>query len=327
MTKCYIRGLGFHVPEHILTNADFERMVETSDEWITSRTGIRQRHVAQGETCSDLALPASLQALKQAGMTAEELSHILVATFTPDAYIPSAACILEHRLGLSGRYAADLYAACSGYLYALETARSLVALHPEANVLTLGSEVISSRTDYTDRGTCVLFGDGAGAAVVSGTPGPGSAEILDVILSSDGALGNLLAVRGGGSAFPYKPGEAIRRDFFVEMQGREVFRHAVRSMLSVSAEILDRNGLTPGEVDVFIPHQANLRIIEAVGEKVGVPRDRIYVNVDRYGNTSAAAVAIALSEARLTGFIKNGDLVLLTAFGGGFTWGAALLRF
>lgn len=327
MTKSYIRGLGFHVPEHILTNADFERMVDTSDEWITSRTGIRQRHVAQGETCSELAQHASLQALEKAGMSAEELSHILVATFTPDAYIPSAACTLQHRLGLSGRYAADLYAACSGYLYALETARSLVALHPQANVLTLGSEVISSRTDYTDRGTCVLFGDGAGAAIVSGTPGHDSAEILDVILSSDGALGNLLAVRGGGSAFPYKPGDTIRRDFFVEMQGREVFRHAVRSMLSVSAEILERNGLTPDEVDVFIPHQANLRIIEAVGDKVGVPRERIFINVDRYGNTSAAAVAIALAEARLTGFIKNGDLVLLTAFGGGFTWGAVLLRF
>ncbi|HBE94770.1 MAG TPA: 3-oxoacyl-ACP synthase [Desulfovibrio sp.] len=327
MTEFHIRGLGYHVPERILTNADLERMVETTDEWITSRTGIRERRLADGQSCSDLALPASLQALEQAGMAPEELTHILVATFTPDAYIPSAACVLEHRLGLSGRYAADISAACSGFVYALDAARAFIALRPESNVLVLGSEVVSSRTDYTDRGTCVLFGDGAGAAVVSATPGKGSGRFLDAILSSEGKLGGLLTVRGGASAATYKTGEPIRRDFFVEMQGREVFRHAVRSMLSVSAELLERNGFKPEDVGVFIPHQANMRIIEAVGQKIGVPHERIYVNVDRYGNTSAASIAIALAEARLTGFIKDGDLVLMATFGGGFTWGAALVQF
>ena len=327
MTEFHIRGLGYHVPERILTNADLERMVETSDEWIVSRTGIKERRLADGQSCSDLALPAAVQALEQAGMQAEELTHIVVATFTPDAYIPSAACILEHRLGLSGRYAIDLSAACSGFVYALDAARAFIALRPESNVLVLGSEVVSSRTDYTDRGTCVLFGDGAGAAVVSSKPGKGSGKLLDALLSSEGALGGMLTVKGGASGSLYKNGDTIRRDFFVEMQGREVFRHAVRSMLSVSAELLQRNGLTPADVDVFIPHQANMRIIEAVGQKIGVARDRIYVNVDRYGNTSAASIAIALAEARLTGFIKDGDLVLMATFGGGFTWGAALVQF
>jgi 3-oxoacyl-[acyl-carrier-protein] synthase-3 len=327
MTAFHIRGLGYHVPERILTNADLERMVETSDEWIVSRTGIKERRLAEGRSCSDLALPASLQALEQAGMTPEDLTHIVVATFTPDAYIPSAACILEHRLGLSGRYAIDLSAACSGFVYALDAARAFIALRPESNVLVVGSEVVSSRTDYTDRGTCVLFGDGAGAAVVSATPGKGSGKLLDALLSSEGKLGSLLTVRGGASGTPYKPGEPVRRDFFVEMQGREVFRHAVRAMLSVSAELLERNGFKPEDVGVFIPHQANMRIIEAVGQKIGVPRERIYVNVDRYGNTSAASIAIALAEARLTGFVKDGDLVLMATFGGGFTWGAALVQF
>ncbi len=327
MTAFHIRGLGYHVPERILTNADLERMVETSDEWIVSRTGIKERRLAEGRSCSDLALPASLQALEQAGMTPEDLTHIVVATFTPDAYIPSAACILEHRLGLSGRYAIDLSAACSGFVYALDAARAFIALRPESNVLVVGSEVVSSRTDYTDRGTCVLFGDGAGAAVVSATPSKGSGKLLDALLSSEGKLGSLLTVRGGASGTTYKPGEPVRRDFFVEMQGREVFRHAVRAMLSVSAELLERNGFKPEDVGVFIPHQANMRIIEAVGQKIGVPRERIYVNVDRYGNTSAASIAIALAEARLTGFVKDGDLVLMATFGGGFTWGAALVQF
>lgn len=327
MTEFHIRGLGYHVPERILTNADLERMVETTNEWITSRTGIRERRLAEGQTCSDLALPASLQALEQADMAPEDLTHILVATFTPDAYIPSAACILEHRLGISCRYVVDLAAACSGFVYALEAARAFIALRPQSNVLVVGSEIVSSRTDYTDRGTCVLFGDGAGAAVVSATPGKGGGHFLDAILASEGKLGSLLTVRGGASGTTYKPGEPIRRDFFVEMQGREVFRHAVRSMLSVSAELLARNGFKPEDVGVFIPHQANMRIIEAVGQKIGVPRERIYVNVDRYGNTSAASIAIALAEARLTGFIKDGDLVLMATFGGGFTWGAALVQF
>lgn len=331
-STCHILGLGHAVPDTVLTNADFERMVETNDEWITSRTGIKERRIAaKGETCSSLSHQAALMALKDAGLTAEDITHIVVATFTPDSYIPSTACLLEHKLGISGRMAFDVSAACSGFLYALETARALVCLHPEARVLVAAADVVSSRTNYTDRGTCVLFGDGAGAAIVTGagTPPVNSrgARALDVLLSSDGAMGDLLTVKGGGCAHTYKPGETIRDDFFVQMQGREVYKHAVRSMSGICEAILEKNGIDKDQVDVFIPHQANMRIIEAVGKKMDMPTEKLFTNVHKYGNTSAASVIIALSEARDTGFIKDGNLVLLGTFGGGFTWGSALVQF
>ncbi len=239
MTDCHILGLGHHVPRTVLTNADLERMVDTSDEWITSRTGISERRIATAEeTTSVLALGASEKALADAGLSPSDLTHILVATFTPDAYIPSAACVLAHRMGLSGLYAADISAACSGFLYALEAARAITALHRDAVVLVTAAEVVSSRTDYTDRSTCVLFGDGAGSAVVSARPLGRKARVLDAQMASDGAMGDMLLVRGGGSGCLYKPGDTIRRDFFVEMQGREVYRHAVRSMSGMSHALL-----------------------------------------------------------------------------------------
>ncbi len=329
-TTCHILGLGHAVPETVLTNADMERMVDTNDEWIVSRTGIKERRVAgPGETCVTLSHLASQRALDDAGMKAEELTHILVATFSADFIIPSAACMLAHRLGVAGRMAMDVSAACSGFLYAMETARAIVALHPEAKVLVAACDIVTSRVNYADRGTCVLFGDGAGAAIVSARPGPGGskAQVLDVLLSSDGGVGDLLTIRGGGSGCTYKPGETIRDDFFVQMQGREVYKHAVRSMSAICESVLEKNGFSKDEVDVFIPHQANMRIIEAVGKKLDMPEHKVFTNVQHYGNTSAASVPIALSEAREQGCIKDGNLVLLGTFGGGFTWGSALVRF
>ncbi|MGE4291256.1 MAG: beta-ketoacyl-ACP synthase III [Desulfovibrio sp.] len=324
-----IKGLGFHVPERILTNRDLEQLVETSDEWITTRTGIKTRHiVAEGEALTDLALQAALKALADANLEPEELTHILVATFSADAMIPSAACTLQHRLGLRGRMAYDISAACTGFLYALENARAILALHPESKILVCSGDIVTSRTNWEDRATCVLFGDGCGAAVVMADDGgPHRAVIRDISLASDGALGDLLAVRGGGSAHTYKLGQPVGEEYFVQMQGREVFKHAVRSMTEVSLDLLGKYGLTPDDVDVLLPHQANLRIIEAVGKKLGIPGERVFINVDKYGNTSAASVPIALAESVQQAFIKPGQRMLITAFGGGFTWGAVLLDF
>ena len=325
-TTTKISGLGYFVPPTKMTNSDMERLVDTSDEWITSRTGIKERRfVSPGQACSDLAYEASLKAISDAGRRPEEITHILVGTFTPDSYCPSTACLLQDKLGLKGVPAFDLYAACSGFLYSLETARALISLHPDAVVLVVGAEVVSSRVNFEDRTTCVLFGDGAGAAVVSGSnKGP---KLEDVALSADGSLGSLLTISGGGSANPVKLGDVVGPDFFVQMQGTEVFRHAVRSMVSISRDVLSRNGLTEEDVDLLIPHQANIRIIDSVTKKLHLPREKVYINVDKYGNTSAASIPIALAEARAMGRIGAGSTVLLSSFGGGFTWATALVRF
>jgi len=326
--NAYIRGLGYYVPERILTNADLERMVETSDEWITTRTGIKERRIAApGEATSDLALHASRAALADAGMDADELTHILICTLTPDFYCPPAACLVEEKLGVRGKFAQDINAACSGFVYGLETARAMVALHPEAKVLLCAAEVLSSRTNWADRRTCVLFGDGAGAAVLTGEPGPQSAEIIDARLYSDGSLGHLLTVKGGGSAAPMRLGDTVDENFFVQMAGQEVFKNAVRNMVAVCEEVLAASGVTTDDIDLLIPHQANLRIIDAVTKKLSIPEARCMITIDRYGNSSASSVGIALAEAKATGRVKPGAKVLLVVFGGGFTWGASLLQF
>lgn len=323
-----IRGVGFHVPDRVLTNADLERIVETTDEWITTRTGIRERHmVAPGETASDLALKAAQRALADAGMAAQDLTHILVATVTPDCVTPACACILQHKLGIAGRVSMDINAACSGFLYGLEQARAILALRPDSRILLVGAEILTSRTNWNDRATCVLFGDGAGAAVITADDGAQGGLVLDTKLSSDGAGQNLLMITGGASSEPYAMGDVVGPTHFIRMKGQDVFKLAVRSMESVSREILECNGFGVNDVSLVIPHQANNRIIEAVGRKLGIPGERVYVNLDRYGNTSAASIPIALAEARAGGQIADGALVLLTAFGGGFTWGSALLRF
>lgn len=326
---CSIRGLGMFAPERILTNAELERMVDTSDEWITTRTGIKERRiVAPGEMSSDLALRASRQALDQAGITADALTHILVATLTPDSYVPSTACVLEHKLGTSGKVAFDLNAACSGFTYAMEQSRAICALHPAATILVVGVEILSQRTNWADRGTCVLFGDGAGAVVLSGADQPrGLGQVRDVLLSSDGSLGSLLTVKGGASSSPYQRGQVVADEYFIHMEGREVYKHAVRSMAAITEAMLTKHGLTVDDVDLFIPHQANLRIIEGLAKRFNLPDHKVFHNVERYGNTSAATVPMALSEAHAAGRLPPGSTAILATFGGGFTWGSSLLTF
>jgi 3-oxoacyl-[acyl-carrier-protein] synthase-3 len=324
-----ILGLGHYVPDSVLTNADLEEMVETSDEWITTRTGIKERRIAaEGQGCADLGLVAAQRALEDAGCDAGDVTHILLATFTPDYCTPTSSCVLQGQLGATRcQMAADVGAGCSGFLYSLDMARGLLALDPGAVVLVVGSEVCTARLNFSDRNTCVLFGDGAGAAVLGGGSGSGP-YVVDALQHSDGTLGHLLPVgQEGGSARPYQLGQAVSEDFFIQMKGRELFRHAVRGMADLSTELLNRNGLSTADIDLFIPHQANLRIIEALAKKLDYPMHDIYVNVDRYGNTSAASVIIALSEAYADGRITSGDKVLLTAFGAGLTWGSALLQF
>ncbi|NJB68986.1 3-oxoacyl-[acyl-carrier-protein] synthase-3 [Desulfobaculum xiamenense] len=327
-TKAYIHGLGFHVPEKVLTNADMERIVETSDEWITSRTGIRARHVAaEGECASDLGAVASRKALASAGVAPEELTHIICGTCTPDSYCPNTATRLEHKIGASGCMAFDISAACSGFLYSLQAGRAMLALEPSAKVLVCAVEVMTSRVNWGDRTTCVLFGDGSGAAVLTSEKGENGVELVDALLESDGQYGDLLTISGGGSAVPYKLGDTVGESHFIQMQGREVFKVAVRSMVSACERLLEKNSMTIADVDWLVPHQANSRIIEAVGKKLEIPTERVFVNVDRYGNTSAASVGIALAEGVQNGDIRPGQTVLVTTFGGGFTWGAFLLRF
>ncbi|MFW5863733.1 MAG: beta-ketoacyl-ACP synthase III [Desulfohalobiaceae bacterium] len=326
-----ILGLGHYIPESVLTNQDLEQMVNTDDDWIVSRTGIRQRRLAsKGQGCSDLAWEASRQALEQSGTRAEELSHILVATFTPDYCTPTTACVLQDKLGASNcMMAMDIGAGCSGFVYGLDTARGICSLQPGAKVLVVGSEVCTSRVNFQDRNTCVLFGDGAGAAVVSCAQSPGmEVQLLDTLLKADGSLGHLLPVgRRGGSVEPFSLGDRVDEEYFIHMKGRELFRHAVRGMAEITHNVLERNGLRTQDVDLFIPHQANLRIIEALAKKLEYPMQKVFVNVDRLGNTSAASVIIALSEAQLQDRIRPGYTVLLVAFGAGLTWGAGLLRF
>ena len=328
-TASYLLGFGYYVPERILTNAQLEGMVDTNDEWITTRTGIRERRMAgDGQGCSDLALQAARRALDHAGMQPGQLTHILVATFTPDYCEPTTACLLQSKLGAGkSMMAMDLAAGCSGFTYGLDTARGLVAVRPEAAVLVVGSEVCTSRVNFQDRNTCVLFGDGAGAAIVSGQ-GERHPRIMDTLLRADGSLGGLLPVgQEGSSARPFALGQTVTEDYFIQMNGRELFRHAVRGMAELTWEILDRNGLGIEDIQLFIPHQANMRIIEALAKKLTCPMNKVYVNVERYGNTSAASVGIALGEAAEKGRIQTGDKVLLVSFGAGLTWGASLLQF
>ncbi len=325
----YILGLGYYVPQQVLSNRQLERMVNTSDEWIVTRTGIRERRMAApGETCSDLAHKAALMAMEMAGIGAKEITHIFVATFTPDYCTPTAGCVLQDKLGaINCEMAMDIAAGCSGFSYGLEVSRGIVAVRPDAKILLVGSEVCTSRVNFEDRNTCVLFGDGAGAALLSGE-GKGCSRVVDILLKADGSLGHLLPVgKEGGSASPFQVGQKVSEDYFIQMQGRELFKHAVRGMAEMNLRLLEKNHLSLSEISLFIPHQANLRIIDAVAKKMNFPREKVFVNVDRYGNTSAASVIIALSEAYYEKRISAGDKVLLSTFGAGLTWGSFLLQF
>lgn len=321
-----IRGLGIYVPDRVMTNADFEKILDTSDEWIRERTGIRERRIAGPETPLTLMCEhASRAALAQAGLTPLDVDAIVLGTVSPDRRLPSAACDLQARLGASRAAAFDVVAACPGFVYTLTVAEALIASGQAKTVLALGAEKLSTITDYTDRSTAILFGDGAGAAVVTQADGSGRG-ILSAVLGSDGTLADLLYMPGGGSNDPVSQKVVDERSHYLRMAGREVFKAAVLAMSKACDDALARAGVTAQEIDLLVPHQANMRIIDATAKHAGMPMSKVMVNVDRYGNTSAASIPIALAEAVDQGRLQPGMLVLLVAFGAGFTWGATVIR-
>lgn len=319
-----ILGTGAFVPKRVLTNADLERMVETSDSWIIERTGIRERHVVEtGQACSDLALEAAQRALIAADVAPSQIDLILLATCTGDSPLPSTACLIQHRLGAHRAAACDISAACCGFIYALSIADAYVK-NGLGHVLVIGSEVMSAITDWTDRNTCVLFGDGAGAIVV-GRSHDGSG-ILSTHLHADGRLSDLIQVPGGGSQDPASEGVLLEKRCFIKMKGNETFKIAVKLMEEATKEALIANNLTIDDVDIFIPHQANIRILNAVNQRLGLAREKLMINLDRFGNTSAASIPLALDQAVREGKIHKGNVVLLAAFGAGLTWASAIIR-
>jgi 3-oxoacyl-[acyl-carrier-protein] synthase-3 len=324
MTQAYARivGTGSYLPDNIVTNADLEKQVETSDEWIRDRTGIRQRHIAlPGQTTGDLAFEAATRALEAAGVDAAEIDLLVLGTTTPDIIFPSTACLLQHRLGANGCAAFDVNAACSGFVYALGVANNFIRAGAAKTALVVGAETLSRMIDWSDRGTCVLFGDGAGAVVLKADAEPG---VLSTHLHADGGHEHLLYNPVGVSrGFTDAPNHGVK----VHMTGNEVFKFAVKTLDAVVDETLNANGLSRSDVDWLIPHQANLRIISATAKRLDMPMDRVIVTVDRHGNTSSASVPLALDEAIRSGRVQRGELLLLEAFGGGFTWGSALIRY
>ncbi len=322
--KVSIIGTGSYVPEKVVTNQDLEAVVETSDEWIFSRTGMRERHIAaDDQAASDLGAEAAKKAIADAGINADEIDLIIVATLSPDMFFPSTACFVQDKIGAKNAYCYDLGAACSGFLYALDTAKNQIAAGSVDTALVIGTEKMSTFIDWEDRSTCILFGDGAGAAVLrAGGQGRG---LMESVMGSDGSLADLLWTPGGGSRNPMSHEMLDRKQHYLKMEGREVFKHAVVRMGDTVLEALEKNGVSVDEIKCFIPHQANVRIIDAISKRLGVA-DRMYANVDKYANTSSAALAIALDEAVRDGTVQKGDLVVLTVFGGGFTWGANVLE-
>lgn len=321
-----IVATGSYVPERILTNAELEKLVDTTDEWIVTRTGIRERRIARpDEATSDMAAEAARRALAKAGISAEAVDMIIVATITPDMGFPNTACFVQAKIGAKNAFCFDIEAACSGFVYALDLARQYIGTGSAKTVLVIGAEKISCITDWKDRSLCVLFGDGAGAAVVQAKP-DGRGGILASVLCSDGTLSDLLKLPGGGSRHPTTTETLAAGLHYMKMDGRDVFKHAVHSMTDVGRRALAKAGLTVDDMTLIIPHQANLRIVNAIGERLGGKPEQYFINLDRYGNTSAASVILALDEASRAGRLKQGDRVLLVAFGGGFTWGATVLE-
>jgi 3-oxoacyl-[acyl-carrier-protein] synthase-3 len=307
-----------------MTNTELERMVATSDDWIRERTGIRERHIAaSGEACSDLAVQAGRRALAAAGLAAADLDLILVATCTGDYPLPATACLVQHQLGATKAAACDLSAACCGFVYALSVADAYVRTGMR-HVLVIGSEVMSAITDWSDRNTCILFGDGAGAAVVSASDG--ERGILSTHLRSDGSLCELITVPAGGSRTPLSEQVVAERTHFIKMKGNETFKVAVRTLEEIARETLAANQLQVEDLDLYVPHQANMRILKAVMERLGLPLEKVMLNLEQYGNTSAASIPIALDEAVRAGRVRDGSLVMLGAFGAGLTWASALIR-
>jgi 3-oxoacyl-[acyl-carrier-protein] synthase-3 len=327
MASVIIAGVGSYTPAKVLTNEDLSKMVDTTDEWIRTRSGIRERRIAApDEACSDLALKAATAALADAKVSAADIDLLIVATCTPDLPLPSTACLVQHKLGIPAHATCfDIAAACSGFLYALEIAYGQLQTNRYKRALIIGAEKLSAITDWTDRSTCVLFGDGAGAAVLTKSSEPGRG-ILGTDLGADGEFVDNLYVPAGGSRTPASPETVAQRNHCIRMNGREVFKSAVRVMETVAREMMEQHQLTPDQISLVIPHQANIRIIEALAGNLELPLDKFVVNLDRYGNTSSATIPLALDEARRAGRIKPGDLTLLVAFGAGLTYGAALVR-
>ena len=319
-----IIGTGSSVPDAILSNSDLEKMVETSDEWITSRTGIKERRIADENTASsDIAYEAAEKALKAAGVSPQQLDVIIVGTITPDFLFPSTGCVVQSLLGATNAYAFDLMAGCSGFLYTLHVAQGIIKSGGAEKILAIGVDTLSKVTDFEDRSTCILFGDGAGAAVLSASEEPG---ILSSLLSSDGRDWDLLYVPAGGSRTPINEQTLKTRDQYIKMKGNDVFKVAVKSMESATINAIKEADLEPEDIDLFIPHQANQRILEAVRKRLNFPEEKVFVNLDKYGNTSGASVPLALDEAIRQERVKEGNLVLFAAFGAGFTWGASVVR-
>ncbi len=321
-------GTGSYAPERVLTNAEMETIVDTTDDWITSRTGIKERRIAaEGEHCSDIAAAAGFAALQQAGINVGDVDLILVATASPDHFFPATACLVQRKLGARKAACMDISAACSGFLYAMEMAKCMVATGAIQYALVIGAEKLSAWLDWTDRNTCVLFGDGGGACVLGRrkdeTRGRG---ILSTFMGSDGDYAQILGVPGGGSRCPITKDNVDQRLNTLKMMGKETFKQAVNAMTSASLEVLDRTGLTMDDIACIIPHQANFRIIEAIADRLDVPTDRFFLNLDRYGNTGAAAVAIALDEAHRAGRIQPGNKILLIVFGSGLTWASTVIE-
>jgi 3-oxoacyl-[acyl-carrier-protein] synthase-3 len=323
--SCSITGVGSYVPAKILTNADLEKMVDTSDEWITTRTGIKERRIAAAdEFTSDLAVNAAKRAMEMAGVTAGQIDLIIVASITPDMPFPNTACLVQQKLGARRIPAFDIEAACSGFLYALEVGQNFITARTFETVLVVGAEKLSSITNWTDRNTCVLFGDGAGAAILQNRPL--SHGLLTTVLGADGGKGDLLSMPGGGSRCPATAKSVQDGLHFLRMDGKETFKNAVQAMCSAATEVLARCEIDITKIKCVIPHQANRRIIDAVGERLGATPEQLFINLHKYGNTSAASVAIALDEAVRSGHIIRGDLILIVAFGAGLTWGAAIIE-
>ena len=321
-----ILGTGRAVPDKVLTNADLEKIVDTTDHWIVERTGIRERHVAEpGVPLSELATRAALAALADAGLAAADIDLIIVGTVTGDMKFPATACFVQDRIGAGNAVAFDLSAACSGFLYSLQVGTGLMATAGYRHALIIGGDVLTSMVDWADRDTCVLFGDGAGAVVLG--PAVGDRGLLASYMRSNGAHCRLLYNPGCGSLNPPTPQNIQEKIHTIRMEGRDVFRHAVVAMTDALQQVLNASGMTVDDLDLLIPHQANLRIIEAVAKRFGAPLDKVYVNVDRFGNTSAGSIPIALDEARRSGRISSGDTVGMVTFGAGFTWASAILRF
>jgi len=320
-----ILGTGHSYPQGILTNADLENIVDTTDEWITTRTGIKQRRkAAPGEYTSQFAAQASREALERAGMDPMEIDLILCATVTPDQILPSTACLIQAQLGAHKAAAMDIVAACSGFVYGLSLADAMIRGGQVKNVLVIGAEILTRYVDYTDRATCVLFGDGAGAAVVG--PTEGDRGILAAKIRSDGRYEEQLYAPGGGTKGGFTAETIARGDHFFKMKGNEVFKVAVRSMSEISRDVLCQANLKTDDIDLFIPHQANQRITDAVSNMLGVDQSHVYSNIAMHGNTSSASIPIGLDECVETGRVKTGDIVLLSSFGGGFTWGSLFMR-